>query len=92
MCECAIEMRTRNRTMTIGKRKRPQRNQNFFYRYAMKRSWVDSKDRPAYACSMIVDFARLLARICSTVNSPPQTLQRQPADAAGTGATIDPGC
>lgn len=47
-------------------------------------------DRLAYTCSMMADFARLLARICSTVNSPPQTLQRQPGDAAG--ATIDPGC
>jgi hypothetical protein len=35
-----------------------------------------------YACSMAGDFARLLSRICSVVNSPPQTLQRQPGDAA----------
>ncbi len=28
------------------------------------------------------DFARLQSRICSVVNSPPQTLQRQPGDAA----------
>ena len=26
------------------------------------------------------DFARLLSRICSVVNSPPQTLQRQPGE------------
>ena len=36
-----------------------------------------------------MDFARLLSRICSVVNPPPQTLQRQPGDAAcaipGTG-------
>jgi len=31
---------------------------------------------------MAEDFARLLSRICSVVNSPPQTLQRQPGDAA----------
>ncbi len=29
---------------------------------------------------MAADFARLLSRICSVVNSPPHTLQRQPAD------------
>ncbi len=31
---------------------------------------------------MAADFTRLLSRICSVVNSPPQTLQRQPGDAA----------
>jgi len=31
---------------------------------------------------MAGDFARLLSRICSVVNMPPQTLQRQPGDAA----------
>ena len=36
----------------------------------------------AYACSMAVDFARLLSRICSVVNPPPQTLQRQLGGAA----------
>ena len=64
--------------------------QNSLYWYGMKRYWVDSADRLAYACSMVVDFARLRSRICCAVNSPPQTLQRQPGDAAG--ATIDPGC
>ena len=46
----------------------------------------------AYACSMAADFVRLLLRICSAVNSPPQTPQRQPGDAMGAGATLDPGC
>jgi len=36
----------------------------------------------AYACSTAADFVRLLSRICSVVNSPPQTLQRQLGDAA----------
>jgi hypothetical protein len=36
----------------------------------------------AYACSTPADFVRLLSRICSVVNSPPQTLQRQLGDAA----------
>jgi hypothetical protein len=36
----------------------------------------------AYVCSTAEDFARLLSRICSVVNSPPQTLQRQLGDAA----------
>ena len=44
--------------------------------------FVARADRLAYACSTAVDFARLLSRICSVVNSPPQTLQRQPGDAA----------
>jgi len=35
-----------------------------------------------YACLMDVDFARLLFRICSVVNPPPQTLQRQLGGAA----------
>lgn len=64
--------------------------QNFLFSYGMKRYWVDSTHWVAYACSMVVDFARLLARICSTVNSPPQTLQRQFGGAAG--AMIDHGC
>src|SRR5271169_7197757 len=40
------------------------------------------RGRLAYTCSMAVDFGRLLLRICSVVNWPPQTLQRQPGDAA----------
>lgn len=36
----------------------------------------------AYACSTAADFVRLLSRICSVVNSSPQTLQRQPGEAA----------
>jgi len=35
-----------------------------------------------YTWPMAADFARLSSRICSVVNSPPQTLQRQPGDAA----------
>jgi len=46
-------------------------------------------NRLAYTCPRAVDFARLLSRICSVVNPPPQTLHRQPGDAAwaipGTG-------
>lgn len=36
-----------------------------------------------------VDFARLLSRICTVVNSPPQTLQRQPGEVACGAAGID---
>ena len=36
----------------------------------------------AYTYSIALDFARLLSRICSVVNTPPQTLQRQPGNAA----------
>jgi hypothetical protein len=42
--------------MTIGKGKCPQSYQNFLYSYGMKRYWVDSTDRLAYTCSMVVDF------------------------------------
>jgi len=38
---------------------------------------------------MAVDFARLPSRICSVVNLPPQTLQRQPGDAACAMTGID---
>jgi hypothetical protein len=37
---------------------------------------------PHYSCSIGLLFVRWLARICSVVNTPPQTLQRQPGDAA----------
>lgn len=39
-------------------------------------------DKLSYTGSIAMDFSRLLSRICSAVNSPPQTLQRQPRDAA----------
>ncbi len=39
-------------------------------------------DEFVYACSMAVDFARLLSRISAVVNSSPQTLQRHPGEAA----------
>lgn len=42
------------------------------------------------AWESVADFVRLRSRISCAVNFPPQTLQRQPGDAAG--ATIEPGC
>jgi len=48
-----------------------------------------TKSSLAYTCSVALDFTRLLSRICSVVNSPPQTLQRQPGDAA-SGITGTP--
>ena len=78
----------KKKTMTIGQGKRPQSDQNLLY--SIWNETIHSTDRPAYTRSTLVNFARLLARICSTVNCPPQTLQRQPGDAAG--ATIGPGC
>jgi len=44
-------------------------------------------DRLIYTCSLAVDCALLLSRICSVVKSPPQTLQRQP----GVAAWANPG-
>jgi hypothetical protein len=59
-------------------------------KFAQVEQGVSRSEGRAYTRSTLVDFARLLARICSTENCPPQTLQRQPGDVAG--ATIGTGC
>jgi len=41
--------------------------------------------------SGVVVFARLLSRICSVANSPPQTLHRQPGDTTCAITCIDGG-
>jgi hypothetical protein len=46
----------------------------------LKRGFSSLMDEGDYAGSTAMDFERLLSRTCSVVNSPPQTLQRQPGE------------